>query len=120
MTAPPGYEPTEDIAAPERHREVVGSHLPRRHRDRVVRDFMDMFPGMPAGRILEMARAFIADPDGFQAKVRKAHSDPITLERLALLMKELPHGIKRQHREEEGPVIMARQRWHKQRGLVSA
>jgi hypothetical protein len=122
VNRPPGHAPEEDIAAPERDREVVGSHLPRRIRDQVVRDFMAMFPGIPAGRALEMARAFIADPDGFQAKMRGAHVDPIVLEQLARLMEELPLGLSQRpaRRNEEYQKRAARQRWHTQRGLVPA
>jgi hypothetical protein len=100
---PPGRMAIEDVA-PERDREEAGSHLPRRIRDKVVTEFMALFPGMPAGRALGMAREFIADPDGFQMKMSQARAPRVTLERLARLMAELPHGAVR-------PRKVAPRRW---------
>lgn len=97
MTAPPGTTPTEESPSPSVIGSTDGSHLPRRITKRIVADFMDMFPGMPAARALNMAREFIADPDAFQANMRRARVGTERLDRLARLMEELPWGISSPH-----------------------
>lgn len=122
MTAPPGLAPTEESPSPSDIGSTDGCHLPRRITKRIVSDFMAMFPGMPAARALNMAREFVADPDAFQANMRRAKVGTENLERLARLMEELPLGIsKRPRRRDERPEVLAsRQRWRANRGLASA
>lgn len=95
MSSPPGLEPTEVSPSPSVIGSTDGSHLPRRITKRIVSDFMDMFPGMPAARALNMAREFIADPDAFQANMRRARVGTERMERLEQMMRELPLGLRR-------------------------
>lgn len=122
MNAPPGFTPAEESPSPSDIGSTDGCHLPRRITKRIVSDFMAMFPGMPAARALNMAREFVADPDAFQANMRRAKVGAENLERLARLMEELPLGISKRpaRRDEEYSTRAARQRWQSNRGLVSA
>jgi len=92
---------TEESPSPSVIGSTVGSPLPRRITERIVRDFREMFPGMPAFHALEMGRAFVADPEGFRMKVSREFPT-MRLDRLDRLMSELPlgltHGIDAQSR----------------------